>query len=54
MSAAGLQIASAHVTTFGLRAVDVFYVKDVFGLKITHRSKLHKIQKLLTDALTEA
>jgi len=25
----GLQIASAHVSTYGVRAVDVFYVKDV-------------------------
>ncbi|MFO1035392.1 MAG: [protein-PII] uridylyltransferase [Geminicoccaceae bacterium] len=50
----GLVIHSAHISTYGERVVDVFYVKDVFGLKITHRSKLHKIQKLLTDALTEA
>ena len=50
----GLVIHSAHISTYGERVVDVFYVKDVFGLKITHRSKLHKIQKLLTEALTEA
>jgi len=29
ISEQGLQIASAHVTTYGVRAVDVFYVKDV-------------------------
>ncbi|HYI85047.1 MAG TPA: [protein-PII] uridylyltransferase, partial [Acetobacteraceae bacterium] len=34
ISAQGLQIASAHITTYGVRAVDVFYVKDVFGLKV--------------------
>ena len=28
ISAEGLQIASAHVTTYGVRAVDVFYVKE--------------------------
>ncbi|HZF76366.1 MAG TPA: [protein-PII] uridylyltransferase, partial [Acetobacteraceae bacterium] len=34
ISEQGLQIASAHITTYGVRAVDVFYVKDVFGLKV--------------------
>ena len=36
----GLQIASAHITTYGVRAVDVFYVKDVFGLKVENERKL--------------
>ena len=36
----GLQIASAHVTTYGVRAVDVFYVKDVFGLKVRTSASL--------------
>ena len=30
LSALNLQIGSAHITTFGETAVDVFYVKDVF------------------------
>ncbi len=46
----GLQIASAHVTTYGVRAVDVFYVKDVFGLKVENERKL----ALLRDALLAA
>ena len=41
ISEQGLQIASAHVTTYGVRAVDVFYVKDVFGLKVENERKLH-------------
>jgi [protein-PII] uridylyltransferase len=53
MSAAGLQIASAHVTTFGLRAVDVFYVKDVFGLKIENERKLATLREALETALAE-
>ncbi len=53
MSAAGLQIASAHVTTFGLRAVDVFYVKDVFGLKIENERKLASLRESLEAALAE-
>ena len=35
----GLQIASAHITTYGVRAVDVFYVKDVFGLKVENEAQ---------------
>jgi len=38
-----LQIASAHITTYGERAVDVFYVKDLFGLKVVHQDKLKQI-----------
>jgi [protein-PII] uridylyltransferase len=38
-----LQIATAHITTYGERAVDVFYVKDLFGLKIVHQDKLKQI-----------
>jgi [protein-PII] uridylyltransferase len=53
MSAAGLQIASAHVTTFGLRAVDVFYVKDVFGLKVENERKLATLRDALERALAE-
>ncbi len=32
-------ISSAHISTYGERVVDVFYVKDVFGLKITQAPK---------------
>ncbi len=51
ISEQGLQIASAHVTTYGMRAVDVFYVKDVFGLKIENESKLEMLRVALLDAL---
>nr|WP_114377349.1 [protein-PII] uridylyltransferase [Elioraea thermophila] len=51
MSEQGLQIASAHVTTFGVRAVDVFYVKDVFGLKIENERKLAQLKEALLAAL---
>ncbi|MEC7464710.1 MAG: [protein-PII] uridylyltransferase [Pseudomonadota bacterium] len=49
LSALSLQISSAHITTFGEKAVDVFYVKDVFGLQVTHESKLDQIH---ADLLT--
>ncbi len=47
----GLQIASAHVTTYGVRAVDVFYVKDVFGLKVENERKLAQLRAALLAAL---
>ena len=48
----GLVIHSAHISTYGERVVDVFYVKDVFGLKIAHRGKMQKVQRRLAEALT--
>ncbi|WP_182355287.1 [protein-PII] uridylyltransferase [Komagataeibacter europaeus] len=49
-----LQIASAHITTYGVRAVDVFYVKDLFGLKITDKGRLDRIRTTLLAGLQEA
>jgi [protein-PII] uridylyltransferase len=51
ISEQGLQIASAHVSTYGVRAVDVFYVKDVFGLKIENERKLAQLREALLVAL---
>jgi len=51
ISEQGLQIASAHVTTYGVRAVDVFYVKDVFGLKVENERKLQQLRDALLRAL---
>jgi [protein-PII] uridylyltransferase len=52
ISEQGLQIASAHVTTYGVRAVDVFYVKDVFGLKVENERRLAQLRDALLSALT--
>ncbi len=46
-----LSIGSARIATYGERAVDVFYVRDMFGLKITHLAKLKKIERELRVAL---
>ncbi len=51
ISEQALQIASAHVTTYGVRAVDVFYVKDVFGLKVENERKLAQLREALLKAL---
>jgi [protein-PII] uridylyltransferase len=48
-----LQIASAHVSTYGERVVDVFYVKDVFGLKVEHERKIREIREALLDAVRD-
>jgi [protein-PII] uridylyltransferase len=53
ISDAGLQIASAHVTTYGVRAVDVFYVKDVFGLKVENERKLASLRDAMLAALDQ-
>ena len=49
----GLQISSAKISTFGEEVVDVFYVKDVFGMKIDHKMKLKQIRESLLEALQD-
>ena len=51
ISEQGLQIASAHVSTYGQRAVDVFYVKDVFGLKVENERRLGQLREAILAAL---
>ena len=48
-----LSIGSARINTYGETAVDVFYVKDVFGMKITDESRLADIKAALLEALVE-
>jgi [protein-PII] uridylyltransferase len=48
-----LQIASAHITTYGERAVDVFYVKDLFGLKIVNQEKLKQIRETVEKSIRD-
>ncbi len=45
-----LNIVSAIIATYGEHAVDVFYVKDLFGHKIRSRSKLAQVERRLTEA----
>ena len=46
-----LDIVSAHIATFGEKAVDVFYVTDLTGKKITSSSRETTIRERLTKAL---
>ena len=48
-----MQISSAKISTFGERAVDVFYVKDGFGMKVSHESRISKIRACLLEAIRE-
>ena len=54
LSAANVNIVSAVVTTYGEQAVDSFYVKDIFGFKITTTSKQKSIEQRLRDAISRA
>ncbi len=48
-----LQIASAHITTYGERAVDVFYVKDMFGLKVVNQAKLKQVAEAVEQSIRD-
>jgi [protein-PII] uridylyltransferase len=47
----GLSISSAIVSTYGERAMDVFYVRDGYGHKVTHPVRLKAIEERLLRAL---
>jgi [protein-PII] uridylyltransferase len=46
-----LNITSAHVTTFGEKAIDVFYVTDLTGAKIENPARHSQIQHALAGVL---
>ncbi len=48
-----LNIASAHITTYGERAVDVFYVSDLLGDKIVRDTRQETIMTTLLDVLAD-
>ncbi len=54
LSDIGLIIRSAHIATYGERAVDVFYLQDAPGYKITNKRRLQSIERRVLAALNEA
>ncbi len=54
LSKLSLNIGSAHVATFGERVVDVFYVTDLFGAKITSPTRQVTIKRALISLLSPA
>jgi [protein-PII] uridylyltransferase len=51
LSALNLDIASAHIITYGERVVDSFYVTDLTGAKITNVDRKQAIEETLLAAL---
>ena len=48
-----LMVNSAHITQFGERAVDTFYVTDLLGGKVTGKERLKQVEKALLDAASD-
>lgn len=49
-----LNTASAHITTFGEKVVDTFYVCDLVGHKITSKARQARIAQYLTQVLKDS
>ena len=45
-------VHSAHIATFGERAVDTFYVTDLLGGKLESKARLATLERRLVDAAT--
>ena len=48
-----LDIRSAHIATYGEKVVDVFYVTDLIGTKITSASRIERIEARLRRVFDE-
>jgi [protein-PII] uridylyltransferase len=51
LTANSISISSAIIATYGEQAVDVFYVKDLFGLKLHAESKRRALEARLKAAI---
>jgi len=54
LTANNVSISSAIIATYGEQAVDVFYVKDLFGLKLHAESKRRTLESRLRAAIGPA
>ena len=54
LTANGISISSAIIATYGEQAVDVFYVKDLFGLKLYAEAKRSQLEQRLRAAIGDA
>jgi [protein-PII] uridylyltransferase len=48
-----LQVYAAKISTYGEQVVDVFYAKDLFGMKVEHPSKVQAVHEGLIAALRD-
>ena len=46
-------VHSAHIATYGERAVDTFYLTDLLGGKIESKARLSSLTKELIEAATQ-
>ncbi|MEN8832677.1 MAG: [protein-PII] uridylyltransferase [Pacificibacter sp.] len=53
MASNHISIATAQIATYGAQVVDVFYVKDMFGMKIHSASKRASLEKKLREAMEQ-
>jgi [protein-PII] uridylyltransferase len=51
ISELNLDIASAHIATFGERVVDTFYVTDLMGHQVTAKARQNRIRRSLIAAI---
>ncbi len=54
LSELNLDINSAHITTYGEKVVDVFYVTDLVGKKVTANQRQAAVRRRLIDVLSVA
>ncbi len=47
----GLSIITAHISTYGVQAVDVFYVKDRYGMQVAKKTEIERVRSKLLSAL---
>jgi [protein-PII] uridylyltransferase len=50
---AGCDLSLAKVATYGVQAVDVFYLRDLDGRKITDTDQIERIERGLRAALQQ-
>ena len=50
---AKLMVHSAHIATYGERAIDTFYVTDLFGEKVDSVQRIKALEKKLVEAAEE-
>ena len=53
LASIGVIIKSAHVVTYGAKAVDTFYLQDAPGYKITNSRRIQSIEGRLFSVLNE-
>lgn len=50
--ALNISVVSAHINTYGERAIDVFYIKDKFGMKINNPQFIQKLKEHILAAIS--